>query len=169
MRTLAGALVTFLLTAAVAVALDPAQIYTQPAVPSRAALERLNLNLAWRVYVPMEGRRDGIHSVKILDRQILVQARSGLTGSYDLQTGASNWAVLIGSPFSVTQPIESDGQTVFVFNRGRQHFLNLATGERLAESAARLIHLAQHVRYGEGLVGWHGDTAYVAQDNNLFA
>src|SRR4051812_16749752 len=90
MRMLAATAV--LVLAASAVAQDPTtQIYTRPTMPSREALDRLNLQLAWRTYLPMAGKRDGLFSVQVLHDLILVQTRSGTLTALDPADGSTLW------------------------------------------------------------------------------
>ena len=82
MKKLAIGVFGVLLMGAIVSAQSPARLYTQPPVPTPETLDRLNLKLAWRTYLPTEGRRDGIFSVQIPERVqkpgelVLVQTRS---------------------------------------------------------------------------------------------
>jgi outer membrane protein assembly factor BamB len=113
------------LTAATAAAQQP-QIFSRPAVPPREALERLNLVLGWHNYVPIEGRRDGIFSVQLTGRDILVQTRAGMIISLDPETGQTRWRTMPGLPYRDKQPlgynsrlvVASNGTRLFAFDRG---------------------------------------------------
>lgn len=83
--------------AALATAGERSRRYSEPAVPSREALDRLNLKLAWRTYVPTDGRRDGLESVQVIDHdQVLVQTRGGETTLLDGTDGATLWHAHLG-------------------------------------------------------------------------
>src|SRR5688500_8527154 len=101
MKKLAVAIVMVLPLALCVQANDLTRTYTQPAVPPREALERLNLQMAWRVFLPTEGRRDRLFSVQVLDNQVLVQTLSGTVIALDAVTGATQWRSRIGTPYAV--------------------------------------------------------------------
>src|SRR5262249_28964536 len=84
---LVGAVAFVVLTATTVAGQGRSQLYTQPAVPPEEALHRLNLKLAWQVHVPTEGRRDGLFSVQVLEKQVLVQTRGGVVIALDAATG----------------------------------------------------------------------------------
>src|SRR5258708_3998573 len=65
---------------------DMTQVYTRSEPPPREALERLNLKLGWSLYLPVEGLRDGIFSIQLVEKEILVQTRSGLIVVVDADT-----------------------------------------------------------------------------------
>ena len=44
---------------------DPGN-YTEPAIPAMRNLDRLNLNMAWKFSLPVDGRSDGIGTFQIL-------------------------------------------------------------------------------------------------------
>jgi outer membrane protein assembly factor BamB len=133
MKKLVAAVVTLLLAAPLAPAQGLARTYTTPCVPPREHLELLNLKMAWRLFVPMDGRRDGFFSVQILDDQILVQTRSGGVVMLDAATGATLWRARHGIPYAVTQRLGYNKQSVFIVNGSRLYALNRATGQLLWE------------------------------------
>lgn len=60
--------------------------------PDQAALDRLRLATEWTSYLPLEGRRDGIAMVQVVDEsQIYVQTRAGLLVAVDARTGGIQW------------------------------------------------------------------------------
>src|SRR5688572_16018536 len=101
--------------------------YTQPPVPPREALERLNLQMAWRVFLPTDGRRDRLFSVQVLDTQVLVQTLSGSVMALDPLTGATQWRSRVGAPYAVTAPLGYNTESVFAVNGTRLYVLNRAT------------------------------------------
>jgi PQQ-like domain len=87
---------------------------TQPTTPSRAALDRLNLQLGWRTYVPLDGQRDGLATVQFLNDLVLVQTRSGLLAAYESETGALRWQLRPGAPYPPV-PLPAGFNTRFLF------------------------------------------------------
>src|SRR5262245_59537566 len=112
MRRLIHAAATILLSTTGVWAQEGVTLYTRPAVPSREALDRLHLKMAWRVYVPTEGKQDGLFSVQIPERaftkvtakgrvpaqQVLVQTKSGAIMALDPDTGEVQWRARVGNP-----------------------------------------------------------------------
>src|SRR5947209_1876443 len=92
-------ILVLMLAAAMGRAQGPSDVYTRPAVPPREVLDRLNLQLGWRVYVPTEGKRDGLFSIQLDDKQVFVQTRSGLVTALDLETGVTQWRARVGNPY----------------------------------------------------------------------
>src|SRR5438128_6587354 len=95
------ALVVLLLAPAVAISQNFKQVYAAPGVPSREDLGRLNLKLAWRVYLPLDRRRDGIFSVQLADDQVLVQTRSGAIVALNAADGSTLWRAPLDVPYRV--------------------------------------------------------------------
>ena len=148
---------------------DATRIYTRPEVPPREALERLNLRMAWRVYLPSMGRRDGIHSVLLLEDQVLVCTRYGTTLSLDPQTGATQWQRQVGRAWSVTRPLEADADWVYLVNYGYRYSLRRKTGEPAPGGPVPMEH-GGLVTVGEGLQTWHDDFVYTVRiDRSLTA
>lgn len=128
MKKLVGAVVFLLGTATMVAAQGQSQHYSRPATPSEEALHRLNLKLAWRVYIPVESRRDGLFSVQVLDKQVLVQTRSGAVIALEPSTGATQWRTRAGKPYLVSQPLAYNSHSVFQVNGGRLFAFQRATG-----------------------------------------
>src|SRR5579885_2190690 len=63
--------------------------YTQPVPPPQELLDRLNLKMGYRIYVPMDGRQDGLVTVQLQGRDLFVQTRSGMVAMIDAETGAT--------------------------------------------------------------------------------
>jgi outer membrane protein assembly factor BamB len=114
-KLLSAALITFLLGTPLW-AQNRTRLYTRPSLPSKAALDRLNLKLAWQTYVPTDGPRDGIFSVQVLDDQILVLMRSGILAALNPEDGTLQWRILVGVPYRVSQAPGRNSQSVFVLN-----------------------------------------------------
>jgi len=135
MKKLAMGIVGVLLAGAAVSAQGPSTLYTQPQVPSPEVLDRLNLRLAWRTFLPTEGRRDGIFSVQIPERLqppgelILVQTRSAVIMALDSATGATLWRTRVGTPYAMRQRLGYNSKQVFVANGVDVYALSRQTGE----------------------------------------
>jgi outer membrane protein assembly factor BamB len=60
MQRLVGLCLALVLVGTLARSQTVPRVYTQPALPSPEALEALDLKMAWRAYLPVDGRADGI-------------------------------------------------------------------------------------------------------------
>ncbi len=138
-----GSAAALLLLATTALAQTTDRIYTRPAVPSREALDRLNLTVEWRVYLPVEGKRDGIFSVQLPDKyvlvrmpdgslapswQILAQTNSGLVIALERETGQVLWRSLVGVPYHVNVPLAVNSRSVIVNSGPFVYALDRMTG-----------------------------------------
>jgi outer membrane protein assembly factor BamB len=134
MKKFAVAVLGILLATAAVWPQEPTRLYTEPAPPSREALDRLNLKEAWHVYLPTGRRRDGIFSVQLpghrrpTGQQVFVQLRSGAVIALDSQNGATQWHTLVGNPYVVTQALGFNSKSVFVVNGVQLVSLNRDTG-----------------------------------------
>jgi hypothetical protein len=128
MKTLLSAL-TLVLTAATVVAQsDNERLFTQPTVPPREALDRLNLQLGWQIYLPMDGRKDRLYHVQITPKEMFVQTRSGLVVSLDPETGRTRWRQRVGQPYPRALPLGYNAKQVFVSVGHMLYCLDRATG-----------------------------------------
>ena len=66
-----------LFSTAAVVAQGPSSLQTRALEPAVGDFDRLNMTVAWRVYLPVEGRGDGIAIVQPIDDQVFVQLKSG--------------------------------------------------------------------------------------------
>jgi len=130
MRKRIGLSLLFLVMAAPAPAQDRERIYTRPAVPAPADLDRLNLKLAWRTYLATDGRRDGLFSVQMLGDQILVQNRSGMITLLDAADGSTLWRAQPGKAYEVYQAPAHNSRSVFAIRGGILYALDRKTGAR---------------------------------------
>ncbi len=93
-----------------------ARWYTQPVPPPRELLDRLNLQMSYRIYVPMDGRQDGLATVQLRGRNLFVQTRSGLVTLIDAETGATLWRQRVGRPYVVEHALAFNSREVYVVN-----------------------------------------------------
>jgi outer membrane protein assembly factor BamB len=116
------------LAAGVARAEDPTRLYSHPSVPSREVLDRLNLDLAWFTYIPTEDLREGLESVQVVGKDLLVQTRTGQVSMLDAETGRTRWRWRAAGR-SLPQSPSFNRRSVFVANGTRLIDLDRATGE----------------------------------------
>lgn len=128
MRRFAGVGLALLFLPTAGWAQGYSRLYTQPIIPTQETLERQNLKLAWRAYLPVDGRRDGLFSVHPLGDQILVQLRSGAVIAIDAEKGTTQWRARVGLPYLVTQDLGYNKRSVFVVNGLRLYALDRKSG-----------------------------------------
>jgi outer membrane protein assembly factor BamB len=120
---LAGGLVT-----SAALAQPATRVLTRPVVPAREALDRLNMQLAWRASIPMLGVRDGLLSVQTFGSQVVAQTRSGAVVGIDGTTGAIQWIARVSDAYPIAKPA-GESETLFLVPEAtRIHGLNRMTG-----------------------------------------
>ena len=107
---------------------DRTKLYTAPQPPPREVLDRLNLKMNWRLYVPMDGRRDGLATVQIHGSDLYVQTRSGLVMLVDADTGVIRWRARVGLPYRVAQELAFNSREVYVVNNTYLYALERQTG-----------------------------------------
>jgi outer membrane protein assembly factor BamB len=129
MKTYLGAGLLVALTAAGAAAQERTKLYSQPLPPPRDALDRLNLQMAWRTYLPTAGRRDGLFTVQFDGGQMLVQTRNGLVAALDAETGRILWRTRVGTGYKATQPLAFNRRSVFVISSADLIALDRANGQ----------------------------------------
>ncbi|HMC88477.1 MAG TPA: PQQ-binding-like beta-propeller repeat protein, partial [Gemmataceae bacterium] len=112
MKKLAVAIVGVLLAAPAL----PAQhrVFSRPALPTQEDLDRLNLKMSWYTYLPVDGKRDGIFSVRVDTSQVLVLLRSAVVLALDPQTGATLWRARVGLPYVPPVGFGANSRSVFV-------------------------------------------------------
>ncbi|MCZ2341523.1 MAG: hypothetical protein LC104_06965 [Bacteroidales bacterium] len=92
-------------------------VYSNAIPPAKESLERLNLHSEWNVYVPLDGRADGLAEVQIVDAgQIFAQTRAGLLVAVDAITGAKQWTYRYPRPYSNVYPVGVTDRFVFAVN-----------------------------------------------------
>jgi outer membrane protein assembly factor BamB len=128
MKRSVTAILTVMLVTMVLQADEPERIYSNPNVPSREVLDRLNLQLAWRGFLPMDGRRDGFFSLQVAGKDLLVQTRSGQIAVLDAETGQSRWRTRVGKAYGASYPLGYNSRSVFVFNNAYLYALDRASG-----------------------------------------
>lgn len=104
------------------------RIYSQPTPPPRELLDRLNLQMNFRTYVPMESSRDGIVTVQMHLGNLYVQTRSGLVTLIDAETGVTLWRQRVGRPYVAEHGLAFNSREVYVVNNVYIYGLDGLTG-----------------------------------------
>jgi outer membrane protein assembly factor BamB len=84
--------------------------------------------MAWRVYVPVGERRDGIATVQIDRNDMFVQTRSGLIVRLDAETGVTHWRARVGNPYQTFRLLAINRRAVYAVNSTFLYALDRATG-----------------------------------------
>jgi outer membrane protein assembly factor BamB len=128
-KTLAAGALLFAVVALALATDDPTRIWSDPAVPSREALDRLNLEMAWAVYVPMDGKRDAFTSIQLDGTQVIAQTRSGLVTVLDAENGGrALWRSRPGRSYQAALPPAFNSRQVFTNDSGDVYALDRQTG-----------------------------------------
>jgi outer membrane protein assembly factor BamB len=129
MKSYLGAMAASLVLVVAAAGQDErSKLYSTPSPPSREALDRLNLRMAWRTYIPVEGRRDGLLQIQVQGRDLYVQTRSGLVARLDAETGQTLWRTRVGNSYETLHYIAANSRSVFVINGVKLYSLDRNTG-----------------------------------------
>jgi outer membrane protein assembly factor BamB len=111
----------------------PGQVSTvvsRAAPPDRAKLDRLNLKLEWSAYVPVQGGRDAIAQMQVVDDQVFVQTRTGLLVVGSARTGELQWYARLGEGDlgGNTFPVAVTSQFVYAVHVTKMHAFYRPTG-----------------------------------------
>jgi outer membrane protein assembly factor BamB len=96
--------------------------------PAAEALRRLNLTMAWKTYIPMDGGRDILKGVRPSGKQLLIQTRSGLVTQLDAETGQTQWRNRVGDPYRTNLPMTFNGSVVLLTNNSIIYCIDRADG-----------------------------------------
>lgn len=129
MRAGVGALGVMLLAVSAVAAQNPARQYTRPSVPPRELLDPLNLEKGWATYLPVDGFRDGVHSMQIHPDQLIIQMRSGMILALDAATGAPQWRTVVGLPYVAPVGFGSNATSIFVSKGVRLFAIDRKSGQ----------------------------------------
>lgn len=107
-------------------------IRTHPTRPSREALDRLNLSVAWHARLKLRERPDGIRSLQLLagaDRmQIALQSLDGTVFLVDAQTGDVLWSTPVGAPYTEGKLLAFNEHNIFAFRKNLLYVLDRRNG-----------------------------------------
>lgn len=118
-----------LLVPAAALAQNANRVYTSPGVPSREALDRLHLKMAWRAYVPTDHRRDGLYSVQLVDDQIFVQTRSGTVVALNARDGVVQWQTTFDVPYRTNHGLGHNAKLLFATRAATLYGIDRYSGQ----------------------------------------
>jgi outer membrane protein assembly factor BamB len=133
MRVFLVLAVVLLLTPTPASAQSYVPIYSRPALPAEAALDRLNLKMAWYAYLPTSSKRDGVLSFQVRDNQVFVQLLSGMVVALNADNGTTQWWTQVGVPYRATYPLGINSRLILAVNGPRFYGLDRQTGKILWE------------------------------------
>jgi len=104
--------------------------YRTSAAPLDAAfLDRVNLKTEWSASVPLQGGRDAVATVQVVDgNQVFAQTSSGLLVAFDSVTGAKQWSYRYPAAYSTVYPVGVNDDFVFAVNVARMLCFNRVTG-----------------------------------------
>jgi outer membrane protein assembly factor BamB len=115
-----------------ALAQNDLRVHTKPIPPSRDTLDRLDLKMAWRTTVPLDGLRDGFFSLQLIPGKdftlLLAQTYQGATIAMNADTGDALWRTTLGRPYEATQLAGYNSQAVFCVRREYLYILDRDTG-----------------------------------------
>src|SRR5579864_888903 len=104
-------------------------LVTHPRVPDAQDLARFNLKVAYQLALPVEGEKDGIVAIQLLDSQLLVQLRSGYAMVYDAENGALQWNARPGNAYPmVFTDATADDRYLILARDARLYGYNRPTG-----------------------------------------
>lgn len=106
------------------------KVYSRPEVPSDEVLKRLNLNLAWKYYVPMESSRDGMLRIEMDNRDVFIVTRSGTVAALDAETGKVTWRTTVGKPYTMLPFIAVNSRSVYVIANVQLFSLDRSNGSK---------------------------------------
>ncbi len=131
-RTLLGAVPAVgLLGPSLVAQISRSRIFSRPAIPSDEVLRRLNLVLAWRAFVPMDGGRDGIIRTELDGQDLFVLCRSGQVVRIDAETGKVQWRTRVGGKAYTLSPFMAlNGRSVYVAANVEAFGIDRETGNR---------------------------------------
>jgi hypothetical protein len=113
---------------------DRIRVQTNPKVPPRAILDRLNMTLAWSIRLKTEGHKDGLFSVQTIPgpgkQQLIVQTLRGDVIALDAETGDPLWVTPVGTPYELARPVAFNSKVIFTTRKDRLFVLDRETGRQ---------------------------------------
>ncbi|MBA4067114.1 MAG: hypothetical protein C0501_26085 [Isosphaera sp.] len=125
-----AAAAALLLAAALPAPGQVSAVVSRAVPPDRAKLDRLNLKLEWSAYIPVQGGRDAITQIQVVDDQAFVQTRTGLLIVGDARTGQLQWTAKLGNGDlgDNTYPVAVTSQFVYAVHVTKLHAFYRPTG-----------------------------------------
>ena len=106
------------------------EIFSRPEIPSKEALARLNLRLAWRAYVPTDGGKDALVRVELIGKDLIVLTRSGTVQRMDAETGKVYWRTTVGKPYTMLPFLAVNNRSVYIIAHAKMVGLDRVTGRQ---------------------------------------
>ncbi len=132
MKKLLGGIVLFVLVVGAVWPQAHYHQFTTPKVPPKEMLDRLNLEMAWKLRIPLQGQRDGIASAQLIPGpgavQLVVQTFYGTVLLLDAETGDTLWRTTMGKRYESGPPVGYNSGSIFVVRKDQLYILNRATG-----------------------------------------
>jgi outer membrane protein assembly factor BamB len=114
---------------------EPIRLHTNPRVPAREILQRLDLTLGWSIRLKTDGLKDGLFSVQMIPdwgkQRLIVQTVRGDVTLLDAETGDPLWHSRVGNPYWLMRPAAFNSQAIFTTRRDHLHVLDRETGKQI--------------------------------------
>lgn len=128
--TILGVVASIALTSLLA---EEPHMLSRPALPSAAALARIGLRERWHAYLPMDGKRDGLGPIQVVNgepnAQVVIQSLSAATTLLDAETGAAVWRNQLAESYrGGLYPAGVNPELVFVAAGLKLYCLDRTTG-----------------------------------------
>ncbi len=147
----------------------PVRIYTEPKLPAREILERLDLKMAWHTRVKVDSTRDGFYSLQLIRGKtftlLVAQTAKGAVVAINADTGDTLWRTQAGLPYSPLLPVAFNDKVIFACRHETIYALDRDNGKQLLYT---IEHDSSVPIYGMTLES-APMTAPVADGNWLFA
>jgi outer membrane protein assembly factor BamB len=127
MKQFIGAGLLIVITAS-SVAAQESKLYSDPGLPSREVLDRLNLRMDWSIHVPMDGRRDGFVSVQFHRGQLIAVTRTGVVAAFDANNGRELWKLVVGKPDENTLKPTYNARSILLVRGVQLYAIDRKTG-----------------------------------------
>ncbi len=119
-----------LLTACPASAQLNSGISGESLLPSSRDLDRLNLTVAWKNFLPMSSKSDGLATVQIIEKQIFVQTRNNVLVVFDETTGDELSRIAMTKRNLPVFPVAVNRDVVLAVNGPHLHIYDRRNGKQ---------------------------------------
>jgi outer membrane protein assembly factor BamB len=106
----------------------PTKVLTYPIAPTKAELDRVNLQFAWSLQLPADSIHNGIGVMQLIGNQLYVQMRDGTIVAVDAETGQVDWSRRVGTPYPVMRRLGYDEDLVLALDVNRLVALEKKSG-----------------------------------------
>lgn len=129
MKRLAALVAALVLMEATLTAQTSNRMHSRPAVPTTDALDRLNLKLGWKAFMPVDGTKDGILTAQVLGDQMYVQLRSGGVIALNAETGQKLWHARFAPAYKSHFALGHNHNTIFQLAATHLYAIDRASGQ----------------------------------------